>query len=108
MFEKFHRLHIEEPARNWFHSLWRVLRAFHELQGPTGLSVHRILFLRDQVYETLPWMNHGKVARDPDAMMSDADATAAMVRKSLHDGHGWRAKYFKQGNIHKYSCKETL
>ena len=25
MFEKFHQLHIEEPGRNVFHSLWSVL-----------------------------------------------------------------------------------
>ena len=30
-------------------------------------------------------MNPGKVARDADARMSEADATAAKVCKSLHD-----------------------
>ena len=108
MFEKFCQLHIEEPGRNWFHSLWRVLQAFHDLPGPTGLSPHRILFLRDPVSRTLPWMNHGKVARDADAMMSEADATAAKVCKSLHDEHERRAKYFKEGKIHKYSLKDTV
>ena len=87
MFEKFRLLHIEGPERNWFHSLRRVLQAFHDLPGPTGLSPHRIFFLRDEVSRTLPWMNHGKVARDADAMMSEADATAAKVCKSLHDEH---------------------
>ena len=42
-------------------------------------------------------MNHGNVARDADAMMSEADATAAKVCKSSHDEHERRAKYFKEG-----------
>ena len=108
MFEKFRQLHIQEPGRNWFHSLWRALQAFYDLPGPTGLSPHRILFLWDRVSRTLPWMNHGKVARDAEAMMSEADATAGMVCKSLHDEHERRAKYFKDGKIHKYSLKDTV
>ena len=47
MFEKFRQLHIDEPGRNWYNSLWRVLQAYHDLPGPTGLSPHRILFLRE-------------------------------------------------------------
>ena len=58
--------------------------------------------------QTLPWMNHGEVARDADAMMSEADATAAKPWKSLHDEHERRAKYFKEGKIHKYSLKDTV
>ena len=108
MFEKFRQSHIEEPGRNWFHSLWRVLQAFHDLPEPTGLSPHRILFLRDRVSRTLPWMNYGKVARDADAMMSEADTTAAKLCRSLHDEHERRAKYFKEGKIHKYSLKDTV
>ena len=53
-------------------------------------------------------MNHGKVARDADAMMSEADATAAKVCKSLHDEHEERARYFKEGKIHKYSLKDPV
>ena len=41
-------------------------------------------------------------------MMSEADATAAKVCKSLHDEHERRAKYFKEGKIHKYSLKDTV
>ena len=108
MGEKFRQLHIEEPERKWIHSLWRVLQAFHDLPGPTRLSPHRILFLRDRVSRTLRWMNHGKVARDADAVMSEADATAATVCKSLHDEHERRARYFKEGKIHKYSLKHTV
>ena len=37
MFEKFRELHIDEPGRNWYNSLWRVLQAYHELPGPIGL-----------------------------------------------------------------------
>ena len=40
MFEKFRQLHIDEPGRNWYNSLWRVLRAYHDLPGPTGLPPH--------------------------------------------------------------------
>ena len=108
MFEKFCQLHIEEPGRNRFHSLWRVVQAFHDLPGHTGLSWHRILFPRDPVSQTLPWMHHGKVARDVDAMMSEADARASKVCKSLHDEHERRAKYFKEGKIQKYSLKDTV
>ena len=85
MFEKFRQLHIDEPVRNWYNSLWRVLQAYHDLPGPTGLSPHRILFLRDRVSRTLPWLNHGKVARDANAMMAEADNTAAKVCKALQD-----------------------
>ena len=41
-------------------------------------------------------------------MMSEADATAAKVWKSLHDEHERRAKYLKEGKIHKYSLKDTV
>ena len=108
MFGKFRRLHIEEPEGNRFHSLCRILQAFHDLPGPMGLSLHRILFLQDRVSRTLPWMNHGKVARDVDTMMSEADPTPAKVCNSLHDEHEQRAKNFKEGTIHKYSLKDTV
>ena len=29
MFKKFRQLHIDEPGRNWYNSLWRVLQAYH-------------------------------------------------------------------------------
>ena len=106
--EKFRQLHIDEPGRNWYNSLWRVLQAYHDLPGPTGLSPHRILFLRDRVSRTLPWMNHGKVARDTNAMMAEADDTAAKVYKALQDEHDKRAKYFKQGKVQKYALQDTV
>ena len=53
LFEKFRQLHIEEPGRNWYLSLWRALQAYHDLPGPSGSSPHRILFLRDRVSRTL-------------------------------------------------------
>ena len=108
MFEKFRQLHIDEPGRNWYKSLWRVLQAYHDLPGPTGLSPHRILFLRDRVSRTLPWLNHGKVARDANAMMAEADDTAAKVCKALQDEHDKRAKYFKQGKFQKYALQDTV
>ena len=108
MFQRFRQLHIDEPGRNWYNSLWRVLQAYHDLPGPTGLSPHRILFLRDRVSRTLPWLNHGKVARDASAMMAEADDTAAKVRKALQDEHEKRAKYFKQGKVQKYALRDTV
>ena len=108
MFEKFRQLHIDEPVRNWYNSLWRVLQAYHDLPGPTGLSPHRILFLRDRVSRTLPWLNHGKVARDANAMMAEADDTAAKVCEALQDEHDKRAKYFKQGKVQKYALQDTV
>ena len=108
MFEKFRQLHIDEPGRIWYNSLWRVLQAYHDLPGPTGLSPHRILFLRDRVSRTLPWLNHGKVAPDANAMMAEADDTAAKVCKALQDEHDKRAKYFKQGKVQKYALQDTV
>ena len=108
MFETFRQLHIDEPGRNWYNSLWRVLQAYHDLPGPTGLSPHGILLLRDRVSRTLPWMNHGKVARDANAMMAEADDTAAKVCKALQDEHDKRAKYFKQGKVQKYALQDTM
>ena len=108
MFERFRQLHIDEPGRNWYNSLWRVLQAYHDLPGPTGLSPDRILFLRDRVSRTLPWLNHGKVARDASALMAEADDTAAKVCKALQDEHEERAKYFKQGKVQKYALRDTV
>ena len=108
MFEKFRQLHIDEPGRNWYNSLWRVLQVYHDLQGPTGLSPHRIMFLRYRVSRTLPWLNHGKVAREANAMMAEADDTAAKVCKALQDEHDKRAKYFKQGKVQKYALQDTV
>ena len=108
MFERFRQLHIDEPGRNWYNSLWRVLQAYHDLPGPTGLSPHRILFLRDPVSRTLPWLNHGKVAREANAMMSEAGDMAAKVCKALQDEHEKRAKYLKQGKVQKYALRDTV
>ena len=108
MFEKFRQLHIDEPGRNWYNSLWEVLQAYNDVPGPTGLSPHHILFLRDQVSRTLPWLNHGKVALDANAMMAEADDTAAKVCKVLQDEHEKRAKYFKQGKVQKYTLQDTV
>ena len=108
MFEKFRQLHIDEPGQNGYNSLWRVLQAYHDLLGRTGLSPHRILFLRDRVSRTLPWLNHGKVARDASAMMAEADDTAAKVCKALQDEHDKRAKYFRQGKVQKYALRDTV
>ena len=108
MFETFRQLHIDEPGRNWYNLLWRVLQAYHDLPGPTGMSPHGILFLRDRVSRTLPWLNHGKVAREANAMMSEADDMAAKVCKALQDEHEKRAKYFKQGKGQKYALRDTV
>ena len=53
-------------------------------------------------------MNHGEVARYANAMMSEADVTAAKVCNSLHDEHAQRAQYFNEGKINKYSLKSTV
>ena len=108
MFETFRQLHIDEPGRNWYNSLWRVLQAYDDLPGPTGLSPHRILFLRDRVSRTLLWLNHGKVARDASSMMAEAEDKAAKVCKALQDEHEKRAKYFKQGKVQKYALGDTV
>ena len=108
MFERFRQLHINEPGRNWYHSLWRVLHVYHDLPGPTGLSPHHILFLRDRVSRTPPWLNRGKVGREANAMMCEADDMAAKVCKVLQDEHEKRAKYFKQGKVQKYALRDGV
>ena len=99
MFEKFRQLHIDEPGRNWYNSLWRVPQAYHDLPGPTGLSPHCILFLRDRVSRTLPWLNHGKVARDAKAMVESrqegGEGTDRQGEKENEGGSG--AKDWKTG-----------
>ena len=108
MFETFRQLHIDEPGWNWYNSLWRVLQAYYDLLGPTGLPPHRILFLRNRVSRTLRWLNHCKVAGDASAMMAEADDTAAKVCKALQDEHEKSAKYFKQGKVQKYALRDTV
>ena len=108
LFEKFRQLHIEEPGRNWYHSLWRVLHAYHDLPGPCRLSPHRILFLRDRGLRTLPWMNHGNLAKEANAMMSEADDTAKKVCDAMVAEHAKRAEYFPSGEVHKYRLKDTV
>ena len=34
MFERFRPLHIDEPGRNWYNSLWRVLPRTTTFPGP--------------------------------------------------------------------------
>ena len=108
MFEKFCQLHIDKPGRSWYNSLWRVHQAYNDLPGPTELSPLRIPILRDRVSRTLSWLDHGKVARDANAMMAEADDTAGRVCKTLQDEHEQRAKYFKQGKVEKYALKDTV
>ena len=100
--------YIEEPGRNWYHTLWRVLQAYHDLPGPSGLSPDRILFLRDRVSCTLPWMNHGSVAREANAMMSEADNTAKKVCDATATEHAKRAEFFQTGELRKYQIKDTV
>ena len=57
---------------------------------------------------TLAWLNHGKLARDANAMMAEADDTAAKVCKAPQDEHGKRTKYFKQGKVQKYALQDTV
>ena len=106
--EKFRQLHIEEPGRNWCHSLWRVLQAYHDLPRPSGLSPHRILFLRDRVSRTLPGMNHGNVGKEANAIMSEAHDTAKKVCDALVAEHAERAEYVQSGEVHKYRPKDTM
>ena len=108
LFDKFRQLHIEEPGRNWYHCLWRVLQAYHDLPGPSGLSPHRILFLWDRVSRTLPCVNHGNVAKEANAMMSEAEDTAKKVCDAMVAEHAKRAEYFQSREIHNYRLKDTV
>ena len=107
LFEKFWQLHIDEAGRSWYHSISRNQQAYNDLPRPSGFSPHRILFLRDRVSRTLPWMNHGNVAREANAMMSEADDTAKKVCDAMVAGHAKRAEYFQSGEVHKYPLKDT-
>ena len=86
LFKTFPQLHIGEPGSNWYHSLWRVLEAYHNLPGQSGLSPHRILFLPDRGSRTLPWMTQDSVAREAKAMMLEAPDTAKKVCDAMVDG----------------------
>ena len=97
LFKKFRQLHIEEPGRHWYHSLWRALQAYHDLPGLSDLSPNCILFLRDPVSRTLRWMNHGNVAKEANAMMSEANDTARKVCDAMVAEHAKRAEYFQSG-----------
>ena len=108
LFKKFRQLHIEEPGTNWYHSLWRVLQAYHDLAGPSGLFPHRIFFLQDRVSRTLPWMNHGNVAKEANAMRPEADDTAKKGCDAVLAEHAKRAEYFESGEFHKYRLKDTV
>ena len=99
LFEKFQQLHIEEPGRNSDHSLWRVLQAYHDLPGPSGLSSNGILFLRDRVSRTILWMNHGNVAREANAMMSEADDMAKKLCVAMVAQHAKWAECLPSGRF---------
>ena len=90
--EQFKQL---KPTHEMFDSC-RNCGALHE--GHENASVSR----------TLPWLNHGKVARDAGSVMAEADDTAATVCKALQDGHEKGAKYFKRGNVKKYALRENV
>ena len=108
LFEKFQQLHVEQPGRNGYHSLWRVLQAYHDLPGLSGLSPHRIVFLRDQVSRTLPWMNHRNVAKEANAVMSEANDTAKKVCHAIVAEHAKKAEYSQSGEVHKHRLKDTV
>ena len=106
--EKFRQLDIEEPGRNWYHSLWRVLQAYHDLPEPSVLSPHRILFLRERVSRTLPRLIHGSVASEANAIMSQADDTAKKVCEAMVAEHAKMADHPQSRGIHKYRLKDTV
>ena len=107
-FRKIRQLHTEEDGRNWYHSLLRVLQAYHDLPELSDSSPHRILFLRDRVSHTLPWMNHCDMAKEANVMMSEADHTAKKVCDAMVAEHAKRAEYFQSGEVHKYRLKDTV
>ena len=107
LFERLRQLHIQEPCRRWYHSIWRFLQAYHNLPGPSGLSPPRIHFLRDRVPRTLPWMSHGNVAKEASAMMSEANDAAKKVCDTMVPQHAKRAKHVLSGEGHKYRLKDT-
>ena len=50
--------------------------------APRGRKASSTRKIKPQT-SNLPWLNHGKVARDAKAMMAEADDTAAKVCKAL-------------------------
>ena len=108
LFEKIRQSYIEEPARNWYYTLSRVLQAYHDLQRPSGPSPHGILFLQDRVSRTIPRMNHGSVSREANAMMPEADNTAKKVCDAMVTEHAKRAKYIQPGELHKYRPEDSV
>ena len=108
LFEKFLQLHIEEPGRNSYHSLWRVLQAYQGLPGPSGLSPHCIPFVQERVSCTLRWLNNGNVAKEATAMMSEADKTAKKVCDAMVAQHETRPEYFWSRDVHKHRLNDTV
>ena len=53
-------------------------------------------------------MNHGNVAKEADAIMSEADNTAKKMCDAMVAEYAKRAEYFQSGEIHKYRLKYTV
>ena len=54
LLKMFLQSNTEQRGRNWYRSRWKAPQASHDLPGPSGLSLHCSLFLRDLVSRTLP------------------------------------------------------
>ena len=49
LFQKLRPLYMEEPGRNWYHALWRVMQAYHNLLGTFDLSPDSILLMQFRI-----------------------------------------------------------
>ena len=59
MFAQLKKLHLQRPSLNWLPSMWRAIKAYHDLPTPPGYSPHQILFGNDWIKQCVPWATPG-------------------------------------------------
>ena len=89
LFEKLHKIHINNPRQNWFEEIWPDLKAHHDTPNPGGLSLHQIRFGRDPLGRGLPWSGDG-MAMDAKEFFARQEATPRDIRQQLEKEHAER------------------
>ena len=72
--------------------MWRAIRAYHNVPGPSGYSPHHILFWRDRTEQGLPWVTPGK-ALDSEEFLANAEGMAAKITEALTKDHDKRCHH---------------
>ena len=56
LFKQLKKLLLERLGRNWLTSMWRAIKAYHDLPTRCGYSPHHTLFASDRIKPGLPWV----------------------------------------------------